>query len=62
MEKMRAVGIVSATRAGERKSCMKRNMMTHARMIPTMMFCSKLFIEYSRSSVWSLMTLKSICG
>ena len=54
--------MVSATRAGERKSLINRNMTTQASRSAMTMFCRRLLIEYSRSSVWSLVILNSSWG
>ena len=62
IENTRATGMVSATRAGERKSLINRNMTTQASRSAMTMFCRRLLIEYSRSSVWSLVILKSKLG
>ena len=62
IENTRATGMISATRAGERKSLINRNMTTQASRSAMTMFCRRLLIEYSRSSVWSLVILKSKLG
>ena len=49
IETIRAEGMVRDTRAGERKSRMKRKITRQASTIPTTIFCTRLFIEYSRS-------------
>ena len=62
IEKTRAAGMVRATKAGDRKSFMNRKMIRHVRRTATTMFWKRLLMEYSRSSVWSLVSVKSTCG